>query len=255
MSDARPLALVTGGCRRLGAAIAARLATGGFDLALHAAHDDRIEPALARAIEAGAVRSATFIADFAQEGAADALFAAVLARFGRAPALVVNSAAIFEEDALETADGVAIARHMAVNVSGPLALMRAAARAAGEHECAVVNILDQRLAHLHVDQLSYSLSKAALAALSEVADQSPGLRVNAVAPGLAIPTGDYDAAQIARLAQLMPLGRLPRPGDVAEAVWFLATHDFLRGQIFYVDGGAHLVAYPRDFVHLALAEA
>lgn len=249
----RPLALVTGGCRRLGAVIAARLAAAGHDVALHSGHRATPEGKLATALADAAGEWAAFPADFSQPGAAEALYDAVRLRFGRAPDLLVNNAAIFEDDELACVDRARLDRHLAVNLAAPLALMRALAGEglSGAGRRSVVNILDQRLAHLHVDQLSYSLSKAALAALGTIAAQHPALRVNAVAPGLSIPTQDYRADQLERLAGLMPLARLPQPEDVAEAVFFLATTPALSGQTLYVDGGAHLVAYPRDFVALA----
>lgn len=243
-----PLALVTGGCRRLGAAIAKRLARSGYALALHSGHRSTPDPDLAAVLGEARTDWAPFPADFAGTGTAEALFDRVGAHFGRTPDLLVNNAAIFGEDDLDSADRAGLDRHMAVNLAAPLALVRAMAGAGKAG--AVVNVLDQRLMHLHPDQLSYSLSKAALAALSTIAAQHPKLRVNAIAPGLTIPTDEYQADQLARLAALMPLARLPQPDEIADAVAYLAASS-LSGQTLYVDGGAHLVAYPRDFVRLA----
>jgi NAD(P)-dependent dehydrogenase (short-subunit alcohol dehydrogenase family) len=75
-------------------------------------------------------------------------------------------------------------------------------------------------------------------------------RVNGVAPGLVIPTEDYSDVQMGRLNAAMPLGQLPDPENVAEAVLYLARARDVTGQILYVDGGAHLKSYPRDFLHL-----
>jgi NAD(P)-dependent dehydrogenase (short-subunit alcohol dehydrogenase family) len=75
-------------------------------------------------------------------------------------------------------------------------------------------------------------------------------RVNAVAPGLVIVTDDYQPGQAERLAQLMPLGSLPSVNGVAEAVLYLAGASDVTGQILYVDGGAHLKSFARDFMHL-----
>lgn len=245
----RPLALVTGGCRRLGAAIAARLAGEGYDLALQARSGTVIEAALAAALGESGTDWAVFESDFEQAGAATLLHANVTGHFGRRPDLIVNNAALFSDDDLDSADPASVERHMAINLAAPLALMQAAT--SGEGRAVIVNILDQRLAHLHGDQLSYSLSKAALAALDRIAGRHPRLRVNAVAPGLSIPTDDYAPDQLQRLAALMPLAALPKPRDIAEAVSFLAGAGWARGQTLYVDGGAHLVAFPCDFVKLA----
>ena len=76
------------------------------------------------------------------------------------------------------------------------------------------------------------------------------MRVNAVAPGLTIATPDYDAEQMARLEQLMPLGRLPQAEQIAQAVLYLAGATAVTGQTLYVDGGAHMRSYDQDFMHL-----
>ena len=244
-----PLALVTGGCRRLGAAIAARLAAAGYALALHGHHDAEPEPGLVEALIG--VEWQGFVADLADPAAAGALFADVARRFGRAPDLLVNSASLFGQDRLADTSAAALAEHHAVNVAAPALLLQAFAAADGE-ERAVVNILDQRVRKPHGDQLAYTLSKLALAGLTEIAarELAPAIRVNAVAPGLTLATDDYDGEQMTRLAALMPLRRLPIPADIADAVLFLARADGVIGQTLFVDGGAHHLSFERDFMHL-----
>jgi NAD(P)-dependent dehydrogenase (short-subunit alcohol dehydrogenase family) len=78
----------------------------------------------------------------------------------------------------------------------------------------------------------------------------PAARVNGVAPGLVISTDDYDAALEARLAEMMPLRHLPSPTAVDEAVLYLAGAGDVTGQTLFVDGGAHLKSFDRDFMHL-----
>ena len=78
----------------------------------------------------------------------------------------------------------------------------------------------------------------------------PRARVNGVAPGLVIPTQDYDDTQMERLASDMPLGHLPDPANVAQAVLYLAKARDVTGQILFVDGGANLKSFSRDFMHL-----
>ena len=80
---------------------------------------------------------------------------------------------------------------------------------------------------------------------------APHVRVNAVAPGLTLPTDDYDAAQWDRLRALMPLDRLSSPEDIADAVLHLATARSTTGETLFVDGGAHLESFTRDFVYLS----
>jgi len=244
-----PLALVTGGCRRLGASIAARLACAGYALALHGHHDATPDAEFAEALVD--VEWHGFVADFAAPDAAEQLWAGVAARFGRAPDLLVNSASLFGQDRLDTVTAADLATHHAVNCAVPALLTRCFAAAGGEGR-AIVNILDQRICRPHGDQLAYTLSKLALAGLTQIAarDLAPRIRVNAVAPGLTLATDDYAPEQVARLAAAMPLARLSTPADIAEAVLFLAETPGVTGQVVFVDGGAHHVTYPRDFMHL-----
>jgi len=246
-----PLALVTGGCRRLGAAIAARLAQAGYDLALHGSHDAEPEAALTDVVAAAGRTWRGFVGDFARPAVALDLFGQVAAAFGRVPDLLVNAASVFGQDRIGDVEEEDLTLAYSVNCTAPVLLIRAfaAARAAGDGmDRSVVNILDQRIAHPHRDQLAYTLAKLGLAGLTRIG--APGVRVNGVAPGLTLPTGDYGEAQMAALTRHMPLRRLPTPSDIAEAVLFCARTPGLDRQTIFVDGGAHLVPFERDFVHL-----
>jgi len=225
------LALVTGGHKRLGAAIAARLEAAGWTVARHGATED-------------------IAADLADPIAVDALIPRVADRFGALPSLLVNNASRFEWDHAASVTPAGLDEHHAVNARAPVLLALALHRAGGEGS--VVNILDQRIRNPNADQLSYTLSKTALASATRTlaVALAPALRVNAVAPGLTLPTADYTPDQMNRLAAAMPLARLPEPGDIAEAVLFLAGARVVTGQTLFVDGGASLRSFDRDFVYL-----
>ena len=255
MADA-PLALVTGGCRRLGAAIAAALARDGWALALHASHATDPEPALAAALAETGVEWAGFVADFADLAAAEALVGRATERFGRAPRLLVNNASTFGDDVLASVSAASLQTHFAVNCAAPALLTKTFAAADAVTGRSVVNILDQRIDHPNGDQFAYTLSKQALAGLTRTSARAlaPHVRVNAVAPGLTLPTDAYAPAQVARLAAAMPLAALPAPDQVAAAVLYLARAEATTGQVIYVDGGAHLDSYARDFIYLAREE-
>ncbi len=248
------LALVTGGCRRIGAAIAARLAAAGHDLALHAHSADAApEEALAAAIAAGGVSSQVFPADLADARAVEALVGQVATHFGRAPDILVNNASRFGFDTPESVTQPGMLDYYTVNCAAPAVLARAVAAAAGpERTATIVNILDQRIAQPNGDQLSYTLSKLALSELTGILAHhlAPHVRVVGVAPGLTLPTEDYSAGQMARLAAAMPLARLPTPADIADAVMYLLSAGAVTGQTLFVDGGAHLRRYDRDFMFL-----
>lgn len=249
----RRLALVTGGHRRLGGVIAGALATAGYSLALHGSHDTRLDSHLALTLEECGTEWEGFVVDFADPEAAEELIAMVAGHFGRPPDLLVNSAALFGQDLLDTVTADDLMRHYAVNCAAPALLTKVfAAAPAGSGDRCIINILDQRIDHPHGDQLAYTLSKLALAGLTRLTAGAlaPKVRVNAVAPGLTIATPDYEQAHLEALAALMPLARLPQAVQIAQAVLYLANATATTGQTLYVDGGAHLHSYDRDFMHI-----
>jgi pteridine reductase len=249
----RPLALVTGGMRRLGAVIAARLADAGYDLALTSHGDGRAVAELAAALERNGSDWKHFAADLAADGAPEKIMADAIGHFGRVPDLLVNNAAMFGQDGWETLSAETLDAHFRLNLFAPVLLSRALVQAAGEGvRPAIVHIVDQHITNPNGDQLSYTLSKQALAASvrSLAAAFGERARVNGIAPGLVIPTGEYDDAQMERLNGMMPLGSLPDAAAIADALLYLAAAEHVTGQIIFVDGGAHLRSYPRDFLYL-----
>lgn len=248
-----PLALVTGGLHRVGAAISARLARSGYALAVHKRSAGNADDVLQAALNETGADCHYFMADLAQPSDVAALIPAVIARYGRAPDLLVNNASLFIEGEWPELSSDALLGTMQVNHHAPVMLAQAMVAAhRGQQRPAIINILDQRVANPVPDQLAYSLSKQALWQATTTLAVAFGerARVNAVAPGLTLPTADYSKAQMARLAARMPLGALPTPEEVADAVAYLAQAEAVTGQTIFVDGGAHLAAFDRDFVNL-----
>ena len=247
---ARPLALVTGGLHRVGAAIAATLALAGYDLALHRRKDGEPEADLAAAIARAGVNHKIVTADLGDSGAADRLFADVVQQCGRAPALIVNNASLFAEGGIAALDGAALNAALAVNLTAPTLLTQALF--ASGTEGTVINILDQRILNPVPDQIAYTIAKQALwqATRTLAVACAPRVRVNAVAPGLTLPTPDYEAGRMERMAELMPLHQLAAPQDIADAILYLARARSVTGQTIFVDAGANLRSYERDFAHL-----
>ncbi len=255
MSAAKPLAIVTGGVRRLGRIIATTLAEAGYDLALSTHGQTELQPDFTDMLRNCGCDFHAFEADLSDTAQAAALIDSVSAYFGRLPTLLVNNAAIFGDDTRETMTAQTLSAHFNLNSFAPilltnqLAQLHACGGNADNPKPCAIHILDQRIVNPHGDQLSYTLSKQALAGsvrvlASALRDQ---IRINAVAPGLVIETPDYSEAQMEKLNAMMPLGRLPKPHAVAQAVLYLAGAQHVTGQIVFADGGAHLNAYPRDF--------
>ena len=251
-SSGRPLAIVTGGWRRVGAAIARALAADGWDLALHAHHEDAYDEALVgdlAATGAAVYRVACDLADPARAGA----LPAEVARIADRPAtLLVNNASLFREDSFATLTVSALEAHMAVNFTAPLMLAKGLVAELGEQEGAIVQVLDQRVTNPVPDQLAYTLSKQALHASVRTLARAlaPRVRVNAVAPGPVLPTPDYADVHWQGLAGVLPLRRLPEVSDIAASVVHLARAKAVTGQTLFVDGGASLEAYSRDFLYM-----
>ena len=248
------LALVTGGTRRLGAVIATRLARAGHDLALHSHTASGSEPGLAEAIAESGVRFAYFTADLADAAQVDALIPAIVATFGQAPRVLINCASRFGDDDWATADMAAMLDHYAINAAAPARLtQQLAANLESGAQGVVINLLDQRIVSPPIDQASYTASKLALAGMTKALALAlaPRVRVCGIAPGLTIPTEDYSEAQLARLAAMMPLQALPTPEDIAAAALYLIEARATTGQVLFVDGGASLRSYERDFAFLA----
>ncbi|WP_430426873.1 SDR family oxidoreductase [Parasphingorhabdus sp.] len=247
------LALVTGGVRRVGAAIAGKLAQAGYALALHGHSNAEPDDDLKSILSAQKTDWHGFVADFDESNAPIALLAEVRAHFGRTPDVLVNSASIFGQDDASNIDVKSLEQHLRVNVMVPVLLATELAKqTASGQRAAVVQILDQRVRNPNRDQLSYTLSKQALAeSVRTLAIAcAEKLRVNGVAPGLTLTAGEYGDKQLANITEMMPLDRLPNPDDIAEAVLYFARADAVTGQTLCVDGGANLRAFERDFVHL-----
>ncbi len=246
------LALVTGGMRRLGARISARLAMEGWSLALHSRSPQEPEADLAAILATHGTQWKAFEADLALPVAGAVLMEQVCAAFGTAPTALINNASRFVNDDWQSADGAGLTDRMITNAITPIMLGLSMARALNGDDGCIINILDQRIRQPIGDQLSYTFSKQALAAATETLARTlaPNIRVNGVAPGLTIPTDDYRPAQMVALEAAMPLKRLPEPDDIADAVLWLLNAQASSGQIIFVDGGASLKSFDRDFVHL-----
>lgn len=252
-----PLALVTGGVRRVGAAISGKLAQAGYDLALHGHSDAEPEDRLLETLKRAHTDWHGFIADFENTGSASTLISAVISHFGRAPDLLVNSASIFGQDDLSNLDADMLEKHMSVNMMLPvlLTIELANRRNSADRGC-VVQILDQRVRNPNHDQLSYTLSKQALSETVRTLALTCAktMRVNGVAPGLTLTAGEYGEDQLENITAMMPLNQLPSPDDIADAVLYLAQAGAVTGQTIFVDGGASLKSFDRDFVYLGKNE-
>lgn len=239
----RRTVLVTGGGKRLGAAIARAAAGAGWRVAIHYGRSADEARALARELDGVAVQG-----DLADTAAAAALFARAREAAGGPVAGLVNSASMFEYDRPEGIDAALAARLHAINAVTPALLAAALAAQDDVDDGAVVNLLDQKLANPNPDFFSYSLSKYALAGATTMLAQAlaPTVRVNAVAPGITLPSGDQSDAAFAAVASDNLLRRPVGAANVAEAVVYLLGARSVTGQTLYVDCGQRFVQRDGD---------
>ncbi len=236
------VALVTGGAQRLGRAIVEALAGAGFAVAIHCRDSEAAAEALADAVRAGGGRAAVLRADLAAEAGSSGLVAAAAAALGPVGVLV-NNASTFERDGWEDATRAGWDRHMEPNLRAPFVLMQQFARGlpAGA-EGVVVNMLDERVWSLTPHFVTYTVSKAALWALTQqmALALAPRIRVNGIGPGPALPSARQTAAQFAGQCASVPLGRGTDPAEVGRAVLAILSLPSMTGQMLALDGGQHL---------------
>lgn len=242
MNPERPVALVTGAARRIGAAIARRLHADGHDLALHHLHSSAEIAGLAAQFEQARPGSVLVLrADLAAFDRLPELVAATVGHFGRLDAVVNNASAFYPTplDAVTPSQWDAL---FAVNARAPFFLAQAAAPHLRAVRGAIVNLADVYAYRPLAAHAPYSASKAALVSLTRALalELAPRVRVNAVAPGAILwpEHGQPAQAQQAILAATA-LGRAGAPEDIAAAVSWLLSDDagYVTGQVLHVDGG------------------
>ena len=239
-----PLAIVTGGAKRIGAVLVRALASEGWRVLIHC-HASRTE-ADALAAETG---GAVVVADLARRDAAETIMAAA----GGAARLLVNNASRFVYDRWDDFTDADWAAHMDVNVRAPVLLTRAFAAALpeGAHGLAI-NLLDAKLFAPNPDYFSYTVSRYALAGATELLGRAlaPRIRVNAIAPAITMTSGPQNREDFARVHALNPLHRGVDADDLARALLFLAASPAVTGQTITVDAGARFMGLARDVAFL-----
>lgn len=244
MPTDRPVALVTGAAKRVGAEIARRLHAAGYDLALHHRRSGAEMAALAAGLEAARPGSVLVLqAELSDPAAPEALVQATLARFGRLDALV-NNASAFRPTPVGTATQADWDELFASNARAPFFLSQAAAPALRAAGGAIVNLGDIYGERPLARHPVYCMAKAALLMMTQslAKELGPEVRVNAVAPGAVMwPEEGKPEHEKAAMLATTALKRAGDAGDVAEAVrWLLMDARYTTGQVMRVDGGRAL---------------
>ncbi len=236
-------ALVTGAARRIGLAIAGRLAREGRPVILHSSPRSAEEAELAaQAIRAQGGRAAVAVADLAKANETERLIDFAARAFGPLT-LLVNNASIFEVDAAQDFTLERYERQMAINLRAPLILARDFVAALPENTAgAIVNLIDQRVWRLTPRYFSYTLTKSALWTATRTMAQAyaPRIRVNAVGPGPVFPNEALGDRDFEIETRGVPLGHAADVSGVVDAVIYLARAKSVTGQMIAVDSGQHL---------------
>jgi NAD(P)-dependent dehydrogenase (short-subunit alcohol dehydrogenase family) len=246
----QPVALVTGGARRIGAALSMRLAEAGYAVVIHAGRSTAEANGLVAEIERKGGRASALQADLGNADDRLQLIEKAITAFGPL-SLLVNNAALFQSDTLQSFDDDDFMRHMVVNLLAPVSLSRDFARqAVGTDNPSIINIVDHRVAKLTPQHFTYTLSKSGLHAATFTMAQAlaPQVRVNAIAPGPTLPNNRDGVSGLEKEAAGVLLERAVNVDDIAHAVLYLANSRSVTGEMIFVDSGQHLSWRTPDIV-------
>jgi NAD(P)-dependent dehydrogenase (short-subunit alcohol dehydrogenase family) len=233
-------AIVTGGAKRIGAALCRALAEDGWHVLIHCHCSVEAAEALARELGDAAVVAA----DLASRDAARLVMAALE---GLPPArLLVNNASRFAYDDADDFTVEGWEAHLSINLRAPALLSQAFAAKAGSGGL-IVNLLDAKLANPNPDFFTYTISKSGLAGLTELCARawaSRRIRVCGIAPSVTLVSGAQ--ANFDRVHALNALGRGVTVEDIVRALRFIVATPSLTGQTLTLDGGQRFLGLPRD---------
>ena len=229
--------LITGGAQRLGRAIALRFAAEGRDIAIHYRGSAAAATEVRDEVAALGQRAELYQADLADAEQTDALIPRVMADF---PALegLVNSASVFSRDKFGEVTRDFLHEQTRINAEAPLFLTQAFWNACPEKGW-VLNLIDSKMNQITPAFFSYTLSKLALEDVTRMTARAcaPKLRVNAIAPGLVLRSGNQTDEEFAQVHNEVPLEQGPTADDIASMAVALANAPSATGQIVTVDGG------------------
>ena len=232
-------AIVTGGAKRIGAALSRALAADGWHVLIHCNRSRAEADALAAELGGSVVQ-----AELRDPDAAGTIIAAL---DGLPPArLLVNNASRFALDQIGDFDVEGWAAHLDINLRAPALLSRAFAKRA--ESGLIVNMLDAKLAAPNPDFFSYTVSKMGLAGLTELMARAfaPRIRVCGIAPSVTMVSGPQSRQNFDQVHGLNPLGRGVKVEEIVGALRFIVDTPTMTGQVITLDGGQRFLSLARD---------
>lgn len=234
-------ALVTGGAKRIGAAISKDLAANGFNVFFQYVSSEEAAEALVAELESNGVKAACGEANLTEAGSGKQLFKQARNAMGPID-LVVNNASVFEPDSVEDFDEALWDAHFALHLKTPSVLAAELAKQNDIKSGLVVNMIDQRVLRLNPLFYSYTLSKSALWTATRTMAQglAPKVRVNAIGPGPTLVNARQEDDDFQKQIDGLIMKRGPELGEFGRTIRFLYDTPSITGQLFALDGGQHL---------------
>lgn len=241
MKNIADLALVTGAARRLGREIAIGLAQNGYDIGLHFNSSKKEAEETAQEIEKTGRNVILFQADLQIPQQIQMMFKQV-EESGMVLKVLINSAAIMPRQLVGEMTVDVWDEVMNTNLRAPMLCCQAAARLMHE-DSVIINITDSGAGKAWVNYGAYTISKAGLEVLTKVCAKAfaPKIRVNAVAPGLILPSSSASSEDWDKLVQRVPAKRAGSVSDVVDTILFLIRNGYVTGETISVDGGYKLI--------------
>ena len=235
------VALVTGGARRVGRAIALALAERGADVVVHYNSGAAEAEATADALRAFGVRVALLQADLSDVEVAQRVPLDARNAFGRLD-ILVNSAAMMLRTPIGDVTPEQWDTMFALNLRSPFFVAQAAAPLLRAQGGVIVNIADLAAYETWPAYVPHAITKAGIVQMTRGLARAlaPDIRVNAVAPGAVMLPDDWTDDTAGRLVATTPLARLGSADDVAQAVVYLCEATYVTGEVIIVDGGRHI---------------
>jgi NAD(P)-dependent dehydrogenase (short-subunit alcohol dehydrogenase family) len=237
-----PLAVVTGGAHRLGKVFTETLAKHGFAVAVHYWSSSEAAEGIVRQLRSGGSTAYALQADLRESASVSALFSRIDS-LGHRLQVLVNSAALLRPADVRRLEASDWDETLNLNLRAPFLCAREAAARMWDGGL-IVNVSDVGARKHWVRFPAYTVSKAGLESLTGVLARTfaPDIRVNAIAPGLFLPSADMQAPEWTRLVERLPMRRAGTADELAAAFEFLLTNEYVTGHTLVLDGGYSLIA-------------
>jgi len=234
-------ALITGGARRIGKAMASHLAANGWSVAIHYNKSEAPAKELAGKLTIlyPNQQFQAFGADLTVSSSTEQLLPSVISEMG-VPSLLINNASVFEPKSLKETSMRFFDEQITVNFKAPFILTRDYANLCKSG--IIINFVDTRITTNKSNFAAYSLAKKALWELTKMSalELGPGIRVNAIAPGLTLAPAEKGEDYLWYLAKHIPMQRPSGLEPVLKSLDFILTNDYLTGQLLFCDGGENI---------------